>query len=258
MGLYSGIIKERGMKRLLIALTMAVSLASFSLAELRVWTLNNGKTVEAEFVSHIGRTVALKTIKGKLVKVQSDLISADDKVYIELSQPPALEFSFSKKTKPFIYAPLTERFEQNNVPPRSLFYDFSTLIKQTSSNPYTHEMLAEVFVMAVEVDGEKNILIDYRREPFRLTADNRRMVNIQGAEELMLTTYLGPSGYWRGEKFAGYLIVITDARGEIIGHKTTREWWFENLENLRKVPVGKTFDEECNRCWPTRPRVPDY
>lgn len=246
------------MKPIFMMLALAFSVVSVSNGEIRLWTLNSGKTVEAEFVSLIGGKVALKTLKGKLLKIPENGISPEDLNYIELQSPPRLDFSFSKTTRQHVYAPLTEWFENNAPPPRSLYYTFSTQIKQLSPNPYNHELTAEVFVMAVEVDGDQNILVDYRKEPFRLTEENGRVVDIAGAKDYMITSYLAPSGMWRGEKFAGYLIVITDTRGEIIAHSTNREWWFEKLENLRQVPVGKTFDDEGNRCWPTRPKESDY
>ena len=37
---------------------------------------------------------------------------------------------------------------------------------------------------------------------------------------------------------------------------SSQAWWFEKLDNLRRVPVGKTFDEEGKRCWLTRSREP--
>ncbi|QBG46746.1 hypothetical protein EGM51_04800 [Verrucomicrobia bacterium S94] len=247
------------MKSVILSLVLVFFAAgNVSAGEIRMWTLNSGKTVEAEFVSLIGGKIALKTPGGKLLKIPENGISPDDLSYIELQNPPRLDFSFSKMTRQHVYAPLTEWFENDTPPPRSLYYTFSTQIRQLSPNPYNHELTAEIFVMAAEVDGDKNILIDYRKEPFRLTDENGRVVNIPGVQEVMLTSYLAPGGMWRGEKFAGYLIVVTDTRGEIIAHTETREWWFEKLENLRKVPVGKTFDKEGNRCWPTRPKESDY
>lgn len=246
------------MKKLLIVWAVVFSVATISLAETRVWTLNNGKTIEAEFMSLMGGKIALKNRKGKLLKIPKNDMSKDDMKYIELLRPPKLDFSFSKMTTQHVYPPLTQWFEENNIPPRSLYYTFSTQIKQTSANPYNHNLTAEIFVMAAELYGDKNILIDRREESFRLTDENKRIVDIPGAESLMLTTYVAPGGMWTGEKYAGYLIVVTDSRGEIIGHAATREWWYDKLENLREVPLGKTFDEEGNRCWPTRPKESSY
>ncbi len=242
---------------LLIFIAGLACMASFA-GELRTWTLNDGKTMEAEFVSVIGDKVALKGKRGELIKIPKVKISEDDMVYIDLCQPPKLDFSFTRQTRQFTYAPLTEWFENDQPPPESLYNTFSTQIKQTSANPYDQELTAEVFVMAVEVDGDQNILIDYRKKTFNLNNENKRTVVIPGAEDLMLTNYIAPSGIRRGEKFAGYMVVVTDLRGEIIAYQTTREWWFEKLDNIRKLPVGKTFDQEGNRCWPTRPKELDY
>ncbi|MDZ8117697.1 SHD1 domain-containing protein [Pontiella sp. NLcol2] len=246
------------MKHVFMMLALAFFMVTVSAGEIRQWTLNNGQTIEAEFVSLIGGKVALKTLRGKLLKIPQNGIAPEDLSYVELLNPPRLDISFSKMTRQHVYPPLTQWFEANNVPPRSLYFNFSTQIKQLSPNPYHHELIAEIFVIAVEVGGDKNILIDYRKEPFHLSGENGRAVSIAGAQDRMMTTYLAPSGRWRGEKYEGYMVVITDPRGEIIAHATTRDWWFEKLENLRRVPVGKTFDEEGKRCWPSRPKESDY
>ncbi len=246
------------MKQTLIMLAVVLSFTTASIAEIRAWTLNSGKTIEAEFMSVMGGKISLKTLKGKLIKVPSSEISPEDLVHIELMQPPKLDFSFSKKTTQFTYAPLTEWFETANIPPRSQYYSFSTQIKQTSANPYNHELTAEVFVMAVEVDGGQYILIDRQKETFVLNAENKGIATVQGAQDLMITSYVGAEDIWRGEEYGGYLVVVTDRRGKVIAQKATRDWWFDVVDNLRILPVSKTFDKEGKRTWPTRPKVPDY
>jgi hypothetical protein len=57
----------------------------------------------------------------------------------------------------------------------------------------------------------------------------------------------------RGEIYYGYLVVITDLRGEIVAIRSSKKWFEEHLENLRKLRVGNFFDEECKRCFPGRP-----
>lgn len=244
------------MKHTLITLALVCSCAATSMAEVRAWTLNSGKTVEAEFIALIGGEISLKTIKGKLIKIPENDMSPDDMTHIELQMPPTLDIKFTKLAEPRVYPPIL--YWDDGEPPRSLYYTFSTQIKQTSANPYDHQLTAEIFVMAVEADGGKNILLDRRTESFHLTVENKRVVNIQGAEDLMLTNYIAPGGKRRGEKYAGYMIVVTDSRGEVVAHKATREWWYEKIDNIRNVPVSKTFDEEGKRCWPTRPKKPDY
>ena len=57
----------------------------------------------------------------------------------------------------------------------------------------------------------------------------------------------------RGEKYGGYLITVTDVRGKIIDYGTSHEWLFENLEKLKRIPVGRHFDKTVARVHPPRP-----
>ena len=59
----------------------------------------------------------------------------------------------------------------------------------------------------------------------------------------------------RGAKFKGHLILVTDERGEIIQHSASSPWLYENREQLLKVPVGRYFDETCNRVHPSGPKL---
>ena len=64
-------------------------------------------------------------------------------------------------------------------------------------------------------------------------------------------------GDMRGTKYGGYLVTITDQSGRIIQHKATHDFLFENLGNLKKVPVRRHFNAECNRVAPPRPTPSD-
>jgi len=136
--------------------------------------------------------------------------------------------------------------------PRSSYFNFSVTIEQTSTRQYDHELVAEFFAIGDEVDGNKYILLDYQRSNFMLTDENKRRVELAGETVEILDYIL--NGYRRGTKFGGYLVLITDSRGEIIAYKTTKGAYYENLNNLRTVPVGRYFDKTCTRCTPTRPK----
>ncbi len=60
-----------------------------------------------------------------------------------------------------------------------------------------------------------------------------------------------------GTKYGGFLITISNERGEIIQHKASHDYLMENVENLKKVPVGRHFDKMCNRVAPPRPTLKD-
>ena len=53
-----------------------------------------------------------------------------------------------------------------------------------------------------------------------------------------------------GEKYASYLVVVTDKRGLVIDYKTSKDWLFENLASLRRLSVGNYMDKSCHRTYP--------
>ena len=57
----------------------------------------------------------------------------------------------------------------------------------------------------------------------------------------------------RGIRYSGFLITVTDKRGEIIAYRATSNYLYENLENLKKIRPNNYFDRECKRAFPTQP-----
>jgi len=221
--------------------------------KMRVWTMVDGRTLEAEFVSRIGDKVALKNAKGRLLKIPQKEMSEEDWVFIQLEMRPELEISCSKQSTQRVYP-----HSRGNRPiPTQYNYVFSTTIKQTSTKDYDQELTVELFTIGAEVGGDNYILLDHQKGRFIPARENQRSYRLEG-ESVKVTDYLVGTaviGYQhRGEKYASYLVVVTDSRGKIVGHETPKKWLFENLENLRKVPVGKCIDETCTRVGPSRPK----
>ncbi len=223
-------------------------------AETRVWVSLEGKTLEAEFTTLVGGKACLKTPKGELLKIPVEQFSLADQAYIQLLTPPRIDLDFSKPTKQRHF-PEVLSIGAAALTPRSFYYTFTARIKQVSTGQYDHELTAEFFAIGVEVDGDKRILLDYQRRSFFLSDGSNSMFEFSG-KPVEVYDYLvgGRDLRRRGTKCKGYLIVVTDPRGKIIAHKVSGNNLLENLENLRKVPVGKTFDKECNRCFPTSPK----
>jgi len=221
--------------------------------KLRTWTMADGRTFEAELVTVIGGKVSLKNAKGRLLKIPQGQLSGEDLKFIQLETPPKLDISFSKQSKQRIYA---ETLFSTDPPPSSAHYVFSAKIKQTSTKSYDQELQVEVFAIGAEVDGDKYILLDRLKSSFTPTKENQRSGRFEG-KTVELIDYLigGDTVGWlhRGRKYASYLVVVTDSRGKIIAHETPKKWLFENLENLRQVPVGTYFDETCTRVSPPPP-----
>lgn len=247
MARFSVIFKERlnTVKPIILILNLSLCAAAAS-AEMRTWTLKDGKQLEAEFVLVNKGRVFLKTPKGKEKKIPMSNFSEEDTLHIELLMPPNLEFDFSNFSKARVFPDSLSKL------PQSYYQTFKVSIKRGPSAPYKHELTAEFFVIGAEIAGDKKLLLDYQKESFYLPEDSYG--EIEMASRVIELTRFDMGGEKRGDEYDGCIVAVTDSRGVIIAYKTKDENWLRNIENLRKVPIGKTFDESCNRCMPTRPR----
>ena len=138
--------------------------------------------------------------------------------------------------------------------PRILDYVFGVKMKQTSAGFYGHELTVEYFAIGVQYhDDRKFKLLDRRSSTFTPGKENEYSHQFHGDRpvELVSTQQLGqPSGI----KYKGYLVTVTDERGVIIQHRASNPWLFDNLENLKKIPVGAFIDKTCKRVYPTGPK----
>ncbi|MDF7807741.1 SHD1 domain-containing protein [Pontiellaceae bacterium B12219] len=215
----------------------------------RIWTTVSGQTLEAEFMTAVGGNAILKSARKKQIKVPLKRLSKKDRRYISLEMPPKLDINFSKTTKPRKFGP-TEGARELTA--RANFYNFATRVKQTSTRPYGQPLTIEYFAIGDEIGGQKNILLDYQRDSFSLTEENDYSFELSGPPVELIDYNLNEER--RGKRYSGFLVVITDSRGEVIAYQTPSENLYRNLDNLRKIHVGWYFDDDCNRCLPTPPR----
>ncbi|MDF7799275.1 SHD1 domain-containing protein [Pontiellaceae bacterium B1224] len=215
----------------------------------RIWTTLAGQTLEAEFMTSVGGNAILKTANRKQIKVPLSGLSEEDREYITLEMPPKLDINFSKTTKPRKFGPT---YNAKELTARGNFYTFSTRIKQTSTRPYGQPLTAEFFAIGDEIGGQKNILLDYQKKTFTLTEENDYSVEFGGPPVELLDYVINEER--RGKRYGGFLVVIKDARGEVIAYQTPSENLYRNLDHLRQIRVGWYFDKDCNRCLPTPPR----
>ena len=222
--------------------------AAVSAGKMREWTLADGRTVKAELVARIGSKVTLKNRRGKTFKVPLKQLSAEDRKFVQLEMPPRLDINFTKSSKQRILP-----FTLSQEIPRTSYFTFKTTIKKISTKPYDQGLAAEYFAIGQEFSGATHLLLEHRTESFVLSKKNGNKFELSG-KPVEIMDYASKNGQRRGDKYEGYLVVVTDSRGEIIAHKASSEKFFENLENLRRVPVGRYFDDECNRVPPSRPK----
>lgn len=219
--------------------------------KIRTWAGPDGKMLNAEFVSVIGNEVALKDSRGKLRKIPLAQLSGEDRLYIELARPPTFNIDFSKKSE--------QRFfkESTLIPgarwlPKHIDYVFSARLKQTSAGEYSHELSVEFFAIGEEIEGDNYILFDRQESHFTPTKENGRSHTFSGKTVPLRESIIFVER--RGQKYGGYLVVVTDLRGKIIDSGSSHKWLPGILDNLRELPVGRHFDKTGARVEPPRPK----
>ena len=218
----------------------------------RMWTRTDGKTMEAGFVTVIGDKAVLKDSRGRVKKIPLVQLSGEDREFIELALPPTFNIDFSKQSNQRI---LKQSPYNPTAPPKILDYVFGTTLTQTSAGEYNHDLQVEFFAIGEEIDGDNYILLDRQQSQFVPSKENGLSHSFHGDPvELMDWRLWSGATQRRGQKYGGYLVVVTDERGEVIAHASPYKWIFEKLENLNQVPVGKHFDKSCTRVFPPRPK----
>jgi hypothetical protein len=220
-------------------------------------TRADGGTLEAEYMAKMGQQVLLKTSSGRQRKMTLSDLSEEDRLYVELENPPAYNIAFLKTSKQIPPLEPTPFLNQAQRPQRIFDYVFGVGIEPSGKADYPHELRIEYFAVAEEVDGDNYILLQHGESSFTPDPENRGAHEFHGEKVRVESSAIRESAPMRGAKYGGYLVVITDSRGSIIQHKTSSEWLFEHLDNLRRVPEGKHFNRECVRVGPPRPTRDD-
>jgi len=218
--------------------------------KVRAWTGTDGKILEAEFVVVIGDKAVLKDTSGRQRKISLSRLSNEDRLFIELATPPKFNIDFFKKSSkrmldegPFVVDP--------RWLPRLYDYVFGAKLRQTSAGEYNHELHVELFVVGEEIDGDNYILLDRQESSFTPTKANGRSSEFYGDKVLVeVRDWSFFADMYRGEKYGGYLVVVTDSRGEVIDYGTSHKWLRGLLGTLREFPVGKHFDKTGARTYP--------
>lgn len=223
-------------------------------AETRTWTLVGGQEFEAKFVCVMGDKAVLEDASGEKVKIKLVRLSFGDRVFIELANPPRLDISFRRKSDQKHFS---SRFSTTLLPEIKT-NTFGVRIKQQSASPYHHELHVEFFAIGKERSGDRFILLDRKKGSFTPTRENQRSYEFWGRAVELDKYKIFYIDRPRGKKYEGHLIVVSDTRGKVVATQASHGWLLENLENLKRMPVGGYMDNTCTRTFPTRPKPCRY
>lgn len=222
------------------------------ISPMRTWAFE--KPLEAELVTVLGREVVLKNTKGKTIKVPTNRFNESDMEYIELSRPPKFDINFTRNNQQRLFK---NRMEVGEPRPPQTLSRYGVRIKQTGSGSYNHELKVELFAIGQERLGDRYILFDRQTTRFIPTVENGRSHEFLSERTVVMDNY-EVDAEPRGERYAGYLVTITDKRGEVIAVDTSNQWLLDHIDNLKKQKPGNYMDKACTRVFPTRPPKTRY
>jgi hypothetical protein len=201
-------------------------------AEVRTWTGADGQTVEAEFELRNMKSVRLKTEAGNTLNVPIDRLSRADQIYVELQSPPDL----SVEVEP------NENHVGNSVNRRNnegyLILDFEITVKKKSRMSYSLPLKLELYVVGIqEVSGGYIIL---QRDSSRIVFNEKR--NTQTIKVPQLVVPQTQTAALTESEYEGYLLIITDERGEKLVVKSNRKAFENRADFLSALKKGATFN----------------
>lgn len=217
---------------------------------LRTWTSADGQSFEAELMTIMGNEAVLKTRRGKQTKIPVDKFSSEDQRYLTLNQPPQFKMDLSKKSRQRIF-----KYDKNGSVGCNV-YTFTPKIEFRTKN-YNLPLKVDYWVIGSEISGSQFILQDKGSKTFVPTEFPEGRLTFSGREVEMYDWVLGHIyNERRGERYEGFLITVTDERGQIIAKRSTPTWLFKNLDQLKTLQVGAFMDNTCTEVWPTPLEVP--
>ena len=249
------------MKKIVIGVVFLSLSFSARAAEMRIWEDKNGNRYEAEFVRELFDQMTLRCKDGTEVRIPVDDFSEHDQKYMRVMVPPKISVDVSRKMWPKPKPPETWGSSDTVM----MVQGRVTIVKE-SKRIFTSRLNAELFMIAEEVDGDHYVLLSKTDSSF-LLGDHNDGIHLFASEPVMTRKYeeYGPAGL-RGEEYSGYLVVVSDAQGNVLDIKTDIPGgWIEApevIENLRDLWLrgapslrSRHFDRTGKKAQLTRPKA---
>lgn len=217
--------------KLLIGCAILFGILSLGFGEMRTWTSQSGKTIDAEYVRDTMGNVWLKTSTGKMKKIPISALSKADQDYINLKRPPKLEIIADDNKK--------GESVKGDIDNRREFLQFEVEIRKKSKQPYPDKMMAYLFVLGWDLYRQEYILMDSQKESFVLTSGNNNRFKFKGARVEFEYDPDPP----HGEKYVGYLVCVKNSNGKVILFKGKKKFE-KKLHILMKASLRDRFDED--------------
>jgi hypothetical protein len=222
--------------------------------DLHSWTLLDGRTFDAKLSDAVSfdSSIPLINTAGETVKVPYSQLSPADREFIDISRVPKLDVDILKSLKKVHFSSKLAT-KDSLVRQPELRASFGVRVKQVGSGSYDHELTAEFFAIGKQIFANRYLVLDRDSVSFKLNRDNDRRIDyVNNREYPLRDMYVGT--YTRyGEKYFGYLVLVTDELGRVVAHEESNGWLFDHYEKILQLQIGNYLDNEGNRRYPIRP-----
>jgi hypothetical protein len=205
-------------------------------AEVRTWKDNQGKTYEAELVAELFDKATLRDVKGVEFRIPIEELSENDQKYLRVMVPPEMKIEFSVKTEA---VPLPKALQPDKGQALTKIIHPSVTVQKLSRRLFTSSLNLELFLVGKGPERRDFILLSKSDYKFLFETDSDKVVNFT-PDPVTVSLYTDDSNQRRGEEYLGHLIVISDARGNIVKTQTDIGEWIESpavIENLRMLAL---------------------
>jgi nitrogen fixation-related uncharacterized protein len=235
------------MKALIILLTVSALMCS-AYSEVRMWETKDGQKYEAEFLRELFGKLTLKTTAGEEVRIPVEEFSEHDQKYLRVMVPPVMEVNFSKSTR-IKSKQYDDQYDQDVDVVTIL--SASVDIKKASKRPFTSRLTSELFLIAQEAQDRDYYILLSKTESSFLLGDHNDNHHSFDTDPIELQVYTEYTQQRRGPEYIGYLVAISDARGNLVQVVTDIEWLRDKVPELRDLYMhgaasvySRYFDKE--------------
>lgn len=217
--------------------TAAVVLVSAALsaarAELRIWTDQNGKTIEAEHVRTLSGQVVLRLTDGSEIRVSLDALSDLDRKYAVLQSPPKLTIQVSADAdRSNTSIGRRKQIQQEEV-------SAEVTVSKSGSSSYEASLRAEVALIGRPEQNGGYIILDRKSAAFSFT-DTDEFSFQSGVVSLSQKE----ARTERGVEYNGYVAAVYDEADKLLEVKCSRLEFEKNAEVILAGKTGTVFDDD--------------